>query len=597
MSLHEVSDRQLLQLIHGELSESDERHLENLLSLDGELQARLEKLSGCDQWSPGSAPVPLAHESAQLSLAMERVSQFITTGGSEAGLGLSGAAEATPYELPKLPTLTGITLVRQIGQGGMGVVYEGLDDALGRRVAVKFIQPMRAASPEAQERLIREAKATAALHHDNIVTIHSIQSIDGTPALVQQFVDGPTLQEVLDSEGALPIDRCVDLAKQLAKGLAAAHRAGIIHRDLKPGNVLIDKQAGIARLADFGMAKHLAELHLSSPDVVSGTPAYMSPEQTRGEPTDGRSDLFSLGSILFAAIAGQPPFRGDDPFIVMDQVRSAPPPALTKLRPDSPAWLNAIVEKLLAKTPDDRIASAEELLQLLEPSTKPRSNVTSMRSVALVSLCVLALGVCTFVWWPRAKSQPSATPKAATETSPMIWIGDPARSFATLQQAVKDATDGDVITIASDLTIEQIDVVGKRLTICAAPGRRPVIRPTEWAMEHSPFCIRADRDLTVRGLHIDWPVHSEPLSEPGATLSAALAVTQATSTLRVEDCTLHRDQGICLAAMGNLQVDRSRISGGKFALGWVANNSHATITDSTLDCETAWWSFSRQLTP
>ncbi len=379
----EITDRQLLQLIQGEMSADEERHLENLLGLDAQLRARLDRLSGGDQWAVGSAPIPPPHQSARLSRAIEQVGRYVTE-------------EKLPYEtatdVSKLPTLSGITLVRQIGQGGMGVVYEGIDDALGRRVAVKFIQPMRAASPEARERLVREAKATAALHHDNIVTIHAIQTVDGTPALIQQYIDGSTLQQALDGEGALPIDRCIDLARQLAQGLAAAHAAGIVHRDLKPGNVLIEKQTGKARLADFGMAKHIADLQLSSPDVVSGTPAYMSPEQTRGEPTDGRSDLFSLGAILYTAIAGQTPFKGDDPFVMMEQVRTADPIPLKSLRSESPVWLNGVVDKLLAKSVEDRLASADELLKLLDMSSNAVAVPRSGRWLALAALCP---------WWPR----------------------------------------------------------------------------------------------------------------------------------------------------------------------------------------------------
>lgn len=577
----EITDRQLLQLIQGELPAEEERHLENLLSLDAQLRVRLERLSGGDEWAVGSAPIPPPHQSARLSLAMEQVGRYITTGSS---------ATHTPHDLPKLPTLSGITLVRQIGQGGMGVVYEGIDDTLGRRVAVKFIQPMRAASAEAQERLIREAKATAALHHDNIVTIHSIQTVDGTPALIQQYIDGQTLQEVLDSDGALPIERCIDLARQLAQGLAAAHAAGIVHRDLKPGNVLIEKQTGKARLADFGMAKHIAELHLSSPDVVSGTPAYMSPEQTRGEPTDGRSDLFSLGAILYTAIAGQTPFGGDDPFVVMDQVRSVTHTPLVRIRPESPAWLNAIIDSLLAKQIDDRLTSAADLLKILDASNNSTASPRKYRGFVVAGIGLVCAAL-VFAWWPSVPESNSKSPAVASPpvalAAPMIWIGDPSRAYTTLLSAVKDAADGDEITLANDVMTEQIDIVGKRLTFRAAPGTRPSIRPTEWAIEHSPFLFRTDRDLTVQGLNIDWPVKTEPLSEPGATFSAILAVTQGAATLLVEDCTIHREHGICIASAGNLTARRSRISGGKFAIGWAGNNTRAEVIECLLDCDSS----------
>lgn len=581
----EITDRQLLQLIQGDMSAHEERQLENLLCLDAELRARLERLSGGDQWTVGSAPIPPPHQSARLSRAIEQVSRYAADGTP---------SDDTPPALHKLPSLSGITLVREIGQGGMGVVYEGIDDALGRRVAVKFIQPMRAASPEARERLIREAKATAALHHDNIVTIHAIQTADGTPALIQQYIDGSTLQQILDSEGALPIERCIDLARQLAQGLAAAHAAGIIHRDLKPGNVLIDKATSKARLADFGMAKHIAELNLSAPDVISGTPAYMSPEQTRGEQLDGRSDLFSLGAMLYTAIAGQTPFRGDDPFVVMEQVRTAAHTPLATLRPESPAWLNAMVDKLLAKSAEDRIASAEQLLKLLDISSNHRSPSRRARTSTLAVFCALAIALAIY-WWPSSQrpsdenasaAVPAAQPQPV-DTAVKIWIGEPGRGYETLISAVKDAGDGDVITIGSDLWTEQVDIVGKRLTIQAVAGVQPTIRPTEWAVEHSPFLFRADRDLTVKGLNIDWSVKTEPFTEPGATLSAVVAVTQPEAMLQVNDCTIHRPQGICVASAGKLSMQHSRLSGGKFAIGWVANNSQLEVSECWLECESS----------
>ena len=609
----EITDHQLQQLIEGKLSSEEEGRLENLLSLDAGLRMRLDRLCGGDEWSIGAAPLPPAHSSARLSIAIEQVERYVLEGSiapSTAPSTTASATSSTSPDLSDLPTLSGIKLVRQIGQGGMGVVYEGIDEALGRRVAVKFIQPMRAASPEAQERLVREAKATAALHHENIVTIHSIQTINGTPALIQQFIDGPTLQEVLDSSGALPIERCLDLARQLTQGLAAAHAAGIVHRDLKPGNVLIDKQTGKARLADFGMAKHIADLHLSSPDIVSGTPAYMSPEQSRGEPTDGRSDLFSLGAILYTAIAGRAPFQGEDPFVVMDQVRSAQQPLLASVRPESPSWLNALVEKLLAKRPEHRIASADELLKLLDISSNRSTPSRVQRGLVVTALCLL-VSVGAYYGWLQTnqRSVPglsqsqlqsqtqslSGSASAASAVSaadaghrlPQIWIGDPNRTYATLQSAVKDARDGDVITIASDLTTEQVDIVGKRLTIRAAPGTKPIIRPNEWAVEHSPFLFRANRDLTVSGLNIDWQVKTEPLTEPGATITAIIAVTQPEATLQIEDCVVQRTQGICVATVGNMKMRGCKVSGGQFALGWVANNSHLEVSQSVLDCESS----------
>ncbi len=215
----------------------------------------------------------------------------------------------------------------------------------------------------------------------------------------------------------------------------------------------------------------------------------------------------------------------------------------------------------------------------------------------------LVAALAAFYWWsfanPTTTAEVSATgastpvPKSSdpltksVDSAAKIWNGEPGRSYSTLVSAVKDAVDGDVISIAGDLTTEQIDIVGKRLTIRAVPDSKATIRPTEWALEHSPFLFRADRDLTVQGLDIQWHVKTEPLSEPGATLSAVVAMTQPDAALLVEDCTITRTQGICVASAGNLTVRRCRLDGGKFALGWVANNSHLSAADCQLNCESS----------
>jgi serine/threonine-protein kinase len=204
----------------------------------------------------------------------------------------------------------------------MGVVYEGWDELVGRKVAIKRLLPIRSSNSNAKDRMLQEARAAGALLHPNIVSIYGVQLQEDMPILVQQFVEGETLQSRIDTQCYLSWQECADVAKQIALGLGAAHAAGIIHRDLKPDNILIEDKTNIVRIADFGIALHSRSSGLTGNDHVAGTPAYMSPEQTGGEALDARSDLFSLGSVLVAAATGQPPFGLDDPFVVMDRIRN-----------------------------------------------------------------------------------------------------------------------------------------------------------------------------------------------------------------------------------------------------------------------------------
>lgn len=587
-----VSDAELLQLLAGELSPSEEIRIENELAEDSQLRLRLDRLSGGDAWPIGSAPRPVEHRSDRLSKAIELVDRYLSRSTSE-----EMATKVTALPDPDFmdpPNIDGITLIRELGRGGMGVVYEGRDEVLGRRVAVKFIEPLSATHTEARQRFLREAQSTAALQHENIVSIYSIQNLNSRAALVQQYVDGCTLQERLDRRGALPIDECIDLARQMARGLGAAHAAGIVHRDLKPGNVLLEKDTGIARIADFGMAKRDADSQLTSPNVVSGTPAYMSPEQTKGEHTDGRSDLFSLGSILFAVTTGRPPFQGQDPFAVMHSVRHARVEEIKKLRPEVPDWFNQIVKQLLAKRPDDRIQSAAQLLNLLETKSAPISKWPRPAWLVAGAAMILSLAIATYVVWNGQvdrSTEPAievATPKIGASPRVISIVGQ-AQDYQSLARAVEAAQDGDTILVSADLETEFMEIVGKRLTIAAAPNCRPQLRPTEWAKEHSPILFRTDADLTIKGLVIEWTVKADlPITAGGKVNAVIVTVNNSNARLVLEDCALFRNgTGMCMGLTGDLAMDRCWVGGGEIAIGWLANQGRIQVRNSLLQCTTA----------
>lgn len=265
----------------------------------------------------------------------------------------------------RLGRFGGYEVVEVAGGGGMGVVLKGYEGALDRFVAIKVLAPHLAASGAARARFAREAKAAAAVLHENVVAIHRVAEANGLPYLVMPFVAGESLQKRLDEQGPLELLETLRIGMQVAAGLAAAHAQGLVHRDVKPGNVLLDKGVERVVLTDFGLARAADDASLTRSGVIAGTPQYMSPEQARGEPVDHRSDLFSLGSLLYAMLAGRPPFRAETTFGVLRKISDCEPRLLRELAPQSSDWLCAIVTQLMAKRPADRLGSAAEVADLL----------------------------------------------------------------------------------------------------------------------------------------------------------------------------------------------------------------------------------------
>ncbi len=286
---------------------------------------------------------------------------------------LQAAAESVdlyflqPADRPGLLGLLGEYEVQEvIGQGGMGVVLKAFEPALHRLVAIKVLSPALAGSATARRRFSREAKAAAAVCHEHVVAVHAVHETDGLPYFVMQYVPGESLQVRLDRTGPLEVAEIVRIGMQTAQGLAAAHAQGLIHRDIKPANLLLENGLAKVKITDFGLARMVDDVGLTQAGVVAGTPEYMAPEQARGEAIDHRADLFSLGSVLYAMATGRPPFRGTTAVAVLRQVSDEQPSAIRSLNPEVPAWLEALIVRLLAKDPAQRFGSAAEVAALLE---------------------------------------------------------------------------------------------------------------------------------------------------------------------------------------------------------------------------------------
>ncbi|MBL8817850.1 MAG: serine/threonine protein kinase [Planctomyces sp.] len=300
---------------------------------------------------------------------------------------------------------------RLIGTGGMGVVFKAYDTELNRPVAVKLLAPYLASSGSARNRFAREARAAAAVVDDHVVPIHNVETDGEHPFLVMKFIAGGSLQQRIDREGPLQVCEVLRIGMQTAQGLAAAHAQGLIHRDVKPSNILLDEGVDRALLTDFGLARASDDASLTRSGFHPGTPHYMSPEQVRGELIDARSDLFGLGCVLYAMCTGHPPFRGESSYTVLRRITDDTPRQIRETNPQIPAWLDRLVLKLLAKSPEDRYPSATDVHTLLEkclahiqqPTTVDLPDELQQRSnlynwfvpLGLMTVCV---AICCGIW-------------------------------------------------------------------------------------------------------------------------------------------------------------------------------------------------------
>ena len=272
------------------------------------------------------------------------------------------AVSDTPGSLSRLGHYEVLEIV---GRGGMEVVLKALDEKLQRTVAIKAMAPELAAALTARKRFVREARAAAAVRDEHVIDIHAVEDSDPVPYLVMEYVSGVSLQQRLDEGRPLGLAEILRIGSQVAAGLAAAHRQGLVHRDIKPANILLENGVPRVKLTDFGLARAVDDASLTLAGVVAGTPRYMAPEQADGGPVDHRSDLFGLGSVLYAMAAGHPPFTGDSTASVLRRVAEAAPRPLREANPNVPDWLEDIVARLHARNPDDRFQSAEEVAELL----------------------------------------------------------------------------------------------------------------------------------------------------------------------------------------------------------------------------------------
>ena len=402
---------------------------------------------------PAPAVEPSGHEAATTAPGLHAPFPGLshqTAGPTVAGPAMGGAVLPPGQQFgPRY------TIIRLLGSGGMASVYQAWDETLGTAVALKLIR-VDATTPRAElrqleDRFKRELKLARQVTHPNVVRIHDLGDVESTLYLTMEYVQGADLATLLQREPRLPLPRVLLLARQIAAGLAAAHKAGIVHRDLKPANVMVDAQDH-ALLMDFGIARSTAGATINTmPGSLIGTLDYMAPEQARGEPTDERTDVYAFGLILYELLAGgRPRYSADGGISGLIQRLEKGPPPLKSLQPDVPAALDHIVTKCLQPAAAARYASAADVLSDLEALDEqgrsriaPRLFPTWER---LVALLVLGVALIAATWW-LASSRTSPPPPAARAALPILIVDFENRAGESvfegaLEQALSIAMEG-----------------------------------------------------------------------------------------------------------------------------------------------------------
>ncbi|MCZ6778142.1 MAG: tetratricopeptide repeat protein [Acidobacteria bacterium] len=396
------------------------------------IQAGADKCEACGLALAGSAGAPPSREGATLTfIPGENPTESIGPLSHPAGDGTVRKNFPPGHRLGKR-----YEIVAVLGEGGMGTVYEAVDHDLQRRVALKVIRNEMTSQPEVLERFKREILLASSITHKNVLRIHDLGEADGTRFISMNFVKGKNLKQLLREGGPIPVERAMPLLRQICEALQAAHDAGVVHRDLKPQNILID-QEGTPYIADFGISRSLESgSTMTETGAILGTVDYMSPEQARGDPPDLRSDIYSLGLIMYEIFTGKLPFKSENPLSAMMQRVHKDAPTVRQSRPDLPGWISAVVAKALNRDPEVRHQSARELLGDIErqrPSGKWRRLARPKTWAPLVVVAVLtAAAVIAY------RSLPVSGPRMTVPAASMVllpfqnltgdaaydWIGD-----------------------------------------------------------------------------------------------------------------------------------------------------------------------------
>jgi len=431
---------------------SEEQVPEALRSLDQSNQTDTQ-VSGLLDLINSKSPPPSTRMDA------ETLQTFLSPSEKEEVLGLLGQ-----YEIHEI-----------ISSGNMSTVLRAWDPELNRLAAIKILSPDLTGNPTARARFLREARAAAALEHDNILPLYSVHN-DPLPWFAMRFVSGGTLQDALDLGESFSLQRLKNIAAQVASALSTSHKSGLVHRDIKPANILLEEDSDRIWVCDFGIARSISDPSLTYAGHVAGTPLYMSPEQAAGVLLDGRSDLFSLGSVLYHCATGTFPFAGETSAAVLQNVSTSVPPNPRSLNRALPAWFERFLSKLLQKDPAERFHDADAVIAALESEHTALSKKKIRQRIALLTLATTSVLVVGLLQIPFVRNLTNQALIGISSDS--ITIENKIGTYPDLASAIEKARPGDTITLHGDQTIP-IDIVtipeDKPLTLQAARNSSPIL--------------------------------------------------------------------------------------------------------------------------
>ncbi len=576
---------QLRALLLGRLPQEESEALFTELSDPDRLEQTARSLAADDPLLTTLRSLPqqteIAHP-AELALLLSRLRQLSapetppTTAmlPAPSGAAISNTQLLYPFLAPaqaadELGRLAGYRVLSVLGQGGMGVVFLAEDLQLHRRVALKTILPHVAVRADARERFLREARAAARIEHEHLVPIFQVGEVNGVPFMAMPLLRGEPLATLLarhSPERRLDLPAALRIVRESARGLRAAHEQGLIHRDVKPANLWLETPAGRVKILDFGLARLEGDsADLTGSGTVLGTPAYMAPEQARGEAVDQRVDLFSLGCVLYELLTSRKPFRGETAMSIMMSVGNDMPAAPATLVAGLPPRLSTLTMRLLAKTPAERPASAAEVLdeldaieaadqtQVLPPQTQPTVQTAARMprwaawtlAAAAAALVMLLAGLIVVIRDRSGKPvatipvPPGGTVQVVQPAAPLVHeveakpnlerderaqpgVADQARPFVVIHAdgervpfnsftaAVNELARGSVLEIrgTGPFEVPQITLDGRDLNIRAAPGCRPLLKPARTEQpQHLNWFLVNHGAVRFEGLDFDcrWP--------------------------------------------------------------------------------------------
>jgi len=399
----------------------------------------------------------------------------------------------TPSENPDILGMLGeYEVLEVIATGGMGILLKARDPELARIAALKVLSPQLATNATARERFLREARAAAKLEHGNILPIYGVHA-EAVPYFAMRYVGGGSLQDAIDSGRQFSVEELKSITRQIAAALGSAHDSGFVHRDIKPGNILLDEDDEKVWVCDFGIAQSMEDPSLTYAGSIAGTPQYMSPEQTRGAELDGRSDLFSLGAVLYFCATGRQAFEGTTTASVMSSVTSAQPKSATQINAKLPKWFERLLANLLAKDKRDRPRDAAAVVRSIDDEHSPRPKHRVRRRRRLIACTVAILLIIGTLQIPAARNVASRA-IASSFDRPYLIDGH-LGAYSNLRDTINAAEDGDTLRLPAGelISVDNLFVpASKSLTLTSTQNGNPPILTTNikgapGIVSHSPI--------------------------------------------------------------------------------------------------------------